>query len=159
MTMARQSLWKDMKKTFLFHAIAAHFSNGLIPVAALYLMLTIPTGNTFFEHTVEHLIVIVLMAVPVSFFSGINDWKKKYNAAKAPIFMKKIKLSVILFTLSLITVSIRLTVSDVMSTNTVLHWLYIVLLFSMLPVVTLLGHYGGKLSAQSRQSAKPPEKK
>jgi lipopolysaccharide biosynthesis regulator YciM len=34
------------------------------------------------------------------------------------------------------------------------HWLYIALLFSMLPVVTLLGHYGGKLSAQSRQTAK-----
>jgi len=34
------------------------------------------------------------------------------------------------------------------------HWLYFATLFSMLPVVTLLGHYGGKLSAQSKQPTK-----
>ena len=85
-------LLKDMQKTFLFHAIAAHFSNGLIPVSVLYLLLTLSTGSTYFEHTVEHLLLIVVMAIPVSFLSGINDWKKKYRAAKAPIFIKKIKI-------------------------------------------------------------------
>ena len=153
--MAGRSLLDEMKKTFLFHAIAAHFSNGLIPVAVLYLLLTLTTGSTYFEHTVEHLIVIVLMAIPVSFFSGIHDWKKKYRAAKAPIFIKKIRLSCALFLLCASTVGIRLTTPDVMSRNGIEHWLYLALLFSMLPVVTLLGHYGGKLSAQSRQAAKP----
>ncbi len=60
--MAGPGLFKDMKKTFLFHAIAAHFSNGLIPVAVLYLLLTLSTGSTYFEHTVEHLIVIDISA-------------------------------------------------------------------------------------------------
>ena len=41
-----------------------------------------------------------------------------------------------------------------MSQQGIEHWLYLALLFSMLPVVTLLGHYGGKLSAQSKQSTK-----
>ena len=81
--MVGRRLLKEMKKTFLFHAIAAHFSNGLIPVAVLYLLLTLSIGSTYFEHTVEHLIVIVLMAIPVSFFSGIHDWKTKYRAANS----------------------------------------------------------------------------
>ncbi len=153
--MVGRRLFKDMKKTFLFHAIAAHFSNGLIPVAVLYLLLTLSTGNGYFEHTVEHLIVIVLMAIPVSFFSGIHDWKTKYRAAKAPIFINKIRLSGLLFLLCTSTVALRLSIPDVMSRPGIEHWLYLVLLFSMLPVVTLLGHYGGKLSAQSRQAAKP----
>ena len=147
-------LLKEMKKTFLFHAIAAHFSNGLIPVAVLYLLLTLSTGNVYFEHTIEHLIVIVLLAIPVSFFSGIHDWKKKYRAARAPIFMNKIKLSGLLFFLCATAAGIRLSIPDVMSRDGIEHWIYLALLFSMLPVVTLLGHYGGKLSAQSRQTAK-----
>ncbi|NTV06007.1 MAG: hypothetical protein HGA59_05795 [Chlorobiaceae bacterium] len=153
--MEGRSLLKDMKKTFLFHAIAAHFSNGLIPVAVLYLLLTIATGSVYFEHTVEHLLVIVLMAVPVSFFSGIHDWKTKYRAAKAPIFRNKIRLSGVLFLLCIAVVAIRISIPDVMNREGIEHWLYLVLLLSMLPVVTLLGHYGGKLSAQSRQTGKP----
>ncbi|MBZ4218854.1 MAG: hypothetical protein LAC69_01495 [Chlorobium sp.] len=152
--MVGRRLLKEMKKTFLFHAIAAHFSNGLIPVAVLYLLLTLSIGSTYFEHTVEHLIVIVLMAIPVSFFSGIHDWKTKYRAAKAPIFIKKIRLSFVLFLLCASAVGIRLTIPDVMSRPGIEHWLYLALLFSMLPVVTLLGHYGGKLSAQSKQAGK-----
>ena len=152
--MVGRRLFNEMKKTFLFHAIAAHFSNGLIPVGVLYLLLTISTGNSYFEHTVEHLIIIVMLAIPVSFFSGIHDWKKKYRAAKAPIFIKKIRLSLLLFLLCGSAVVIRLTTPDVMSHKGLEHWLYLALLFSMLPVVTLLGHYGGKLSAQSRQATR-----
>ncbi|NTV98158.1 MAG: hypothetical protein HGA70_03235 [Chlorobiaceae bacterium] len=152
--MAKPSLLQDMKKTFLFHAIAAHFSNGIIPVAVLYLMLTIPTGNSYFEHTVEHLMVITLLAIPVSFFTGVHDWKTKYKGAKAPIFMNKLKLSGLLFALCITAVSIRLSIPDVMSVNSTVHWIYLIVVFAMLPVVTLLGHYGGKLSGQSRQSGK-----
>ena len=149
------SLLKDMKKTFLFHAIAAHFSNGLIPIAVLYLMLTLSTGSAYFEHTVEHLIVIVVMAIPASFFSGVHDWKTKYRGAKAPIFIKKLRLSGLLFILCITAVGIRLSIPDVMNRQGFEHWIYIVLLFSMLPVVTLLGHYGGKLSSQPKP---PPQK-
>jgi len=149
----KKSLLKEMKETFFLHAIAAHFSNGLIPVAVLYLLLTLPSGDPFFEHTVEHLIVISLMAIPVSFFSGLHDWKTKYKGAKTPVFLKKIRLSIILFLLALVAVTIRIAIPDIMYENSWLHWVYIVFLLAMLPVVTLLGHYGGKLTAGARQAA------
>ncbi|ASQ89605.1 hypothetical protein CHL67_00435 [Prosthecochloris sp. GSB1] len=149
----KKSLLKEMRETFFLHAIAAHFSNGLIPVAVLYLLLTMPTGDPFFEHTVEHLIVISLMAIPVSFFSGLHDWKTKYRAARTPVFLKKIRLSIILFLLALVAVSIRIATPDIMYYNGWLHWIYIALLLGMLLVVKFLGHYGGKLSAGARQAA------
>jgi hypothetical protein len=68
--------------------------------------------------------------------------------------MKKIRLSAILFILCISAVAIRISIPDVMNDGGIIKWLYISLLFAMLPVVTLLGHYGGKLSAQSRQSTK-----
>ncbi|ACF45163.1 MAG: hypothetical protein OQK66_01435 [Prosthecochloris sp.] len=149
----KMSLFQEMKKTFMLHAIAAHFSNGLIPVAILYLLLTLPGGDPYFEHTVEHLIIISLLAIPVSFVSGLYEWKTKYNAAKGPVFIKKIRLSIVLFVLAALTVFIRLSMPDVMYQQGMMHWLYIVMLFAMLPIVTLLGHYGGKLTAAARQAA------
>ncbi len=150
----KKSLLKEMKNTFFLHPIAAHFSNGLIPVAVLYLLLTLPFNDPFFERTVEHLIIIVLFAVPVSFFSGIHDWTKNYKRAKAPVFMKKIKLSIVLFLLVVTTVALRLSFPDIMFQNDWLHWVYIVLLLATLPVVTLLGHYGGKLAGAAKQAAR-----
>ncbi len=154
--MAKPSLWADMKKTFLLHAISAHFSNGLIPVAVLYLLLSLPTGSVYFEHTVQHILWITFLAIPVSFFSGLHDWRTKYRAAKAPVFMKKIRLSILLFILCTIAVALRLSLPDVMARQDILHWLYIGVLLCMLPVVTLLGHYGGKLSMQGRQQPQKP---
>ncbi|UZJ41502.1 hypothetical protein OO006_00345 [Prosthecochloris sp. SCSIO W1101] len=149
----KKSLLKEMKESFFVHPVAAHFSNGLIPVAVLYLLLTLPSSDPFFEHTVEHLIIIVLFAIPVSFFSGIHDWTVNYKRAKTPVFMNKIRLSFVLFGLVASTVAIRLTVPDVMYRNDWLHWVYIVLLLAMMPVVTLLGHYGGKLAGAAKMAA------
>ncbi len=142
-----------MRETFFLHPVAAHFSNGLIPVAVLYLVLTLPEGDQFFEHTVEHLIIVVLFAIPVSFFSGLHDWKTNYNRAKTPIFVNKIRWSIVLFALVASTVAIRLSVPEVMYHNDWLHWVYIALLFATLPVVTLLGHYGGKLAGATKMAA------
>lgn len=141
---------KEMKQSFMLHPVAAHFSNGVIPVAVLYLLLFLPTGNLYFEHTVINLLVIVLLAVPFSFYSGIRDWKRKYKAAKTPVFQKKIRLSILLSVLCVITVSIRIAVPDVMLTKGLLSWIFAVSLFLMLPTVVLLGHYGGKLAAGQR---------
>lgn len=149
----KKSLLKEMRETFFLHPIAAHFSNGLIPVAVLYLMLTLPAGDQFFEHTVEHLIIIVLFAIPVSFFSGIHDWTTNYKRAKTPVFINKIRLSIVLFVLVAATVVIRLSVPEVMYHNDWLHWVYIAFLFATLPVVTLLGHYGGKLAGAAKLAA------
>jgi hypothetical protein len=140
----------EMKKTLLLHAVAAHFSNGLIPVAVLYLLLSLPAGDPFYEHTVIHLMVVVLLAVPVSFVSGIIDWKKKYNGAKAPVFVKKIRLAIALCVLAAGATSIRLFDPGVMGEPGLLHWAYVLMLLASLPVVVLLGHYGGKLSAGQR---------
>ncbi|NTV66817.1 MAG: hypothetical protein HGB06_03895 [Chlorobaculum sp.] len=141
---------KELKQSFMLHPIAAHFSNGVVPVAVLYLLLFLPTGDPFFERTVIHLLVIVLLAVPVSFYSGIREWKTKYKGAKAPVFQKKIRLSILLLVLCVIAVSIRVAVPGVMQAGGVLAWLYVAALLVMLPTVVLLGHHGGKLAAGQR---------
>lgn len=140
----------EMRRSVAPHTIAAHFSNGLVPVAVLYLLFAIISRSAFFEHTVLHLLVIVLLAVPASFVSGIIDWKRKYKAAETPVFARKIRLSILLCLLVVSAVSIRMANPEVLSEPGVLLWSYVGLIFAMLPVTALLGYYGGKLSAGQR---------
>ncbi|NTU68633.1 MAG: hypothetical protein HGB02_07120 [Chlorobiaceae bacterium] len=141
----------EMRKSILLHAISAHFSNGLVPVAVLYLLLALPSDDPFFERTVLHLLVIVLLVIPVSFVSGILDWRKKYHGAWAPVFVRKIRLAGALCILAVCAVSIRFVEPGVMAGDGLLRWVYILIIIAMLPVVVLLGHYGGKLAAGQRQ--------
>jgi len=145
------SFMKDMYKTFMLHAVAAHFSNGLVPIAFLFLALAVVTLNPFYEHTVLHLMIVVCLAVPVSFISGVRDWQIKFRGARAPIFIRKIILSILLFVLSILIVVLRFKYPDILADQGFVKWLYIGLLLMTQPVVILLGHYGGKLVFQPKK--------
>lgn len=139
---------KDLHKTFILHAVAAHFSNGLIPVVVFFLLLTLMTFNPYLDHTILHLNLVALGMIPVSFLSGIRDWRNKFQAGRAPIFYRKLWLSGLLLLLCAAVVTLRLTWPEILQQSGLRFWLYIGCLFAMLPVVVLLGHYGGRLSAQ-----------
>ena len=137
---------REILNTFIFHAVSSHFVNGLIPVAALFMLLTLITADPYFEHTVIHLMCIAAMTIPVSFLSGIRDWRVKFHGGRAPIFYHKIKLSIILALLCVAVISIRLVWPDPLAAAGGIAWLYGGCIFMTLPVVVLLGHLGGKLA-------------
>ena len=150
--MATHRFIKDFCNTFVLHAVAAHFNNGLLPATIFFLLLAMYTGNVHFEHTVLHLVILALCMVPVSFFSGVRDWRTKFHGVRAPIFYRKIRLTGLLFLLGGSAAGIRLIHPGVLFEGGVFKWLYTGCLFSTLPVVVLLGHYGGKLAFQWKGS-------
>ncbi|MBI1919513.1 MAG: hypothetical protein HYS23_00380 [Geobacter sp.] len=137
---------KDLRKNFVLHAVAAHFNNGLLPAALLFLFLSMFNDGPYFEHTVLHLNLLALCMLPVSFFSGIRDWRTKFGGGRAPIFYRKLWLSGLLFLEVGSAAALRLTHPEIISYGGFFKWLYIMLLFGALPVVVLLGHYGAKLA-------------
>jgi hypothetical protein len=141
----------DFYRTFVLHAVAAHFNNGLLPSALLFLGLAILRNDPFLERTVLHLICLAVSMVPVSFLSGVRDWRTKFHGARAPIFYRKMWLTALLSLLSGSAVLIRLSHPDVLFQGGALSWLYLGCLGGTLPVVVLLGHYGGKLAFRWKQ--------
>lgn len=137
--------------TFIFHAVASHFINGLVPVAILFMFLTVITADPYYEHTIIHLICIAFLAIPFSVFSGIRDWRKKFHRCRAPIFYRKIRLAIILALLCAAVIAIRLVWSNPFAAGGGVAWLYGGCIFLTLPVVVLLGHLGGKLAYMVRQ--------
>jgi len=144
---------KEIFQTFIFHAIASHFINGLVPVAVFFMMLTLITSDPYFEHTVIHLICISATAIPISFISGIRDWRIKFHGGRAPIFYRKIKLSIILAVLCSTVISIRLAVPNPLAAGGWIGLLYSGCILVALPIVVLLGHFGGKLAYAARQGS------
>lgn len=136
----------DFRDTFILHAVAAHFSNGLVPVTFLFLLLNLLTGNPHFEQTAVHLLIVALAIVPVSFVSGVRDWRRNFGGGRAPVFYKKIRLSGLLFLLMGSAGAIRLLAPSVMARPGMGRWVYLGCLFLSLPIVVMLGHYGGKLA-------------
>lgn len=136
----------DFGETFVLHAVAAHFSNGLIPVALFFLLISTLTSNPHFEHTVLHLLIVALTMVPVSFLSGVRDWRRNFGGGRAPVYYRKITLSGLLFLLLVSAVAIRLASPSVMARQGIVLWVYLGTLLLSLPIVVLLGHYGGKLA-------------
>lgn len=142
---------KDMCKTFVLHAVAAHFNNGLLPSALLFLFLTLLSGDPYFERTVLHLMIIALCMVPVSFFSGVRDWRAKFHGGRAPIFYRKMWLSGVLFLLVASAAGLRLARPGLLLQGGACKWIYLGCLIGTLPVVVMLGHYGGKLAFQWKE--------
>lgn len=148
-----RKFFEEMRKTFIFHAVASHFVNGLVPVAVLFTLLTLIASDAYFEHTVIHLLSVTLITIPFSLASGIRDWRVRFHGGRAPIFYRKIKLSIILAMLCGAVVAMRLAWRDPFAAGGVVPWVYGGCIFMMLPVVLLLGHFGGKLAYAVRQKA------
>lgn len=138
--------FKDFRNTFVLHAVAAHFNNGLIPAAILFLMFALFSSNPYFEHTILHLIILALVMAPVSFLSGIRDWRKNFHGGRSPIFYRKMWLTGLLFLLVACATGIRLVHPGVLFNGGGFMWLYLGCLIGAFPVVVMLGHYGGKLA-------------
>lgn len=140
------NLLHDLWQTLVVHAVASHFPNGLVPVAALFFLLAAVTGNPHFEPAAFYLVVLTLAVVPVSLVSGIYDWRTRFAATPALIFYKKIGLALVLFALSAATVALRCSHPDPAMAGGLVPIFYGALLLGMLGCVILLGHYGGKLA-------------
>jgi uncharacterized membrane protein len=135
----------EMKATFVPHAVAAHFPNGLLPTCVLFLLLTLISGNSSFEATTFHLLLVAFISIPVTIATGLISWKKKYAGNMSPIFRKKMILAALLFFFMIVTIGWRWSNPEVLSSGGFSAFAYSILILIMLGCVTLLGHYGGML--------------
>lgn len=148
----RISALGTMLATFALHPVAAHFPGGLIPTAALFLMLFVVTGNMEFEATVFSLLVVATAVVPVSLASGLYDRNKYFAGSKATIFTKKITLALSLLLLGCVSIFIRHRWHEWFAIGSWHLWVYLGCVAGMLLCVVALGHYGAILvSRKARQ--------
>jgi len=141
-------LLRDLYRTLVLHAVVAHFPNGLLPAALLFLFLSLVTATPCLEAAAFYMTALVVVCLPLSLVSGIRDWRRRYGGVKAPIFYKKIALGSSLLVFGAAAVWLRATDPALISEGGALRVLYLGLLGAMMACAVLLGHYGAKLVFQ-----------
>lgn len=132
------------KITIHLHHISSHLTNGLFPASSLMITLFLLTGNTLYESTAFHCVIIGLLAAPAVFGSGAMDWKKRFNGRRTRIFNHKIIFGLLLLFLGILTVLIRISFAGSWEDFGVLGWVYIALIYLLTAITAYLGHLGGK---------------
>ncbi|MCK5551763.1 MAG: rubredoxin-type Fe(Cys)4 protein, partial [Deltaproteobacteria bacterium] len=77
--------------------------------------------------------------------TGLFTWWVNYGAVLTTYVKYKIALSIVLWVVLSILVIWRFLDPMLIIQSGNLWWLYVIIIFSLVPLVSLLGHFGGKM--------------
>jgi hypothetical protein len=127
------------------HAISVHFTNALFPVAVFFLIIFLFSGREPFRQTYGHLMILATLSVPPAYLTGLITWKEKYNGALAPIFLRKIRYSPLIFVLGCLCTIWYWMSPGIAEETSGAGLVFLLLNLALLIPVTYLGHLGGKI--------------
>jgi len=134
------------------HPIMVHTPNGILPMALVFLLITVVFGLPLFDIAAFYSLVFVLLAMPLVLFTGYEIWQRRYRGALTSLL--KIKIGAALATVVLLVVLIvwRVVQPEIMTTASTGRWVFLGLSVLLVGAVGVAGHIGGKLVFGSRKN-------
>jgi hypothetical protein len=123
--------------------VSVHIPNGILPASVILFVLAWIFDTPLFVKAGFINLIFVILALPFVLFSGVVEWKKKYNQALTTIFKIKILAAALTTTACLISVIWYLINPAVLSSANA--WVFILVNVVMLAAAGIAGHIGGKL--------------
>jgi len=127
------------------HPISVHMPNGILPIAVIFLAISIFLNSKAFEPAAFFNLVAVLITMPLVLLTGFTEWKNRYQGAKTFIFFMKIFCSVVVTVSLVILVAWRFFEPGVAEADSPFRLIYFGIAAIMLAATGLAGHLGGKL--------------
>ncbi|MBI5583160.1 MAG: cytochrome b5, partial [Deltaproteobacteria bacterium] len=128
------------------HPMTIHFPIVFMFSTTLFNILYLLTGIRSFEVTALHCLGAGILLTPVAMATGYLTWWLNYLARPIPAVAIKKKTSVILFGTEIIAFLWRVTVPDILQTFSPAGLIYALLIFSLLPLVSVIGWFGAQLT-------------
>jgi len=125
------------------HPVSVHFPNGILPAAVVLFILAWMFNSDLFVKAGFINLIFVILALPLVLFSGIIEWKTKYNQALTTLF--KIKIMAAALTASACLISVVWYLIDPLVLSSPKAWVFILINVVMLASAGIAGHIGGKL--------------
>ena len=133
------------------HPISVHSPNGIIPMAVIFLVLSVLVSSLAFASAAYYSLLFVLLAMPPVMITGYITWKYKYKGARTSLFTMKI-VAACVATVTLLSLVVWKTIQpDVLSNASTGRWPFLLLALLLLASVGLAGHLGGKLVFSSKK--------
>ena len=135
------------------HPITVHTPNGVLPMALIFLLITVLLGMPLFETAAFYSFIFVLLTMPVVIFTGYEVWQKRYRGAMTTTFKIKISASVVTVILLSVLILWRAVQPEILTVASTGRWIYTVLSIILVGAVGIAGHMGGKLVFGTRKNS------
>lgn len=127
------------------HPISVHFSIAYSIAVPLLSILYILTSEISFETAAYYMLLFGFLSAPVAVLSGFFSWKVTYEGRINRIFTRKLTFAAVLLIVITICFFWRTLNSNIIIARTDLSFIYLSMIVSLIPIVTILGYYGGKI--------------
>jgi predicted heme/steroid binding protein/uncharacterized membrane protein len=128
------------------HPMTIHFPIAFMMTAPLFTLFYLLTGISAFETTGLHCLGAGLFFIPIGIGTGFYTWWLNYEARPLrPVKIKK-RAAFILLLVAAITMAWRILEPSVATASGIAGTLYLILLFSLIPLVTIIGWFGAQMT-------------
>ena len=128
------------------HPMTVHFPIVFMFSVAIFTLLYLVTGVSSFEMTALNCLGAGILFIPVAMGTGYFTWWLNYMARPMWAVSIKKRLSFILFCVDVVAFVWRMAVPDILTTWRGESWMYLILVLTVLPMVTIIGWYGASLT-------------
>jgi uncharacterized membrane protein len=136
---------KILKYNLHLHSMSVHFTNALYPAALFFLILSYYHRPGYSLFAYFHLMILATIFVPVSFVTGVVEWKQKYHGFKTKIFARKIQHGLIVAGLGFVCTLWYGFFPDIVNDGGLMRIVFLLCNFAILPLIFYLGYLGGRL--------------
>ena len=128
------------------HPMTVHFPIAFVMLFPFLNILYLLTGRESFDISSFHVLVAGLVFTPVAMLTGPYNWWVNYAGKWSKIIAIKMFGSLILITLILVIFMWRILVPDIMLQPSGARIIYLILSLALMPIVTVLGWFGAKMT-------------
>jgi rubredoxin/uncharacterized membrane protein len=143
---APQTLMKKIGKLlckYHAHPIAVHTPNGVLPAAVILFVLAWIFSSSLLGKAAVINLLFVMTSLPFVIYTGVLEWKNKYNGALTLMFKLKILAATVTSTACATSIIWFIVDPDILQSGTAPVFLFVNII--MLTAAGIAGHIGGKL--------------
>ncbi|MGC9196539.1 MAG: DUF2231 domain-containing protein [Syntrophobacteraceae bacterium] len=128
------------------HPMSVHFPIVFMLSAAFFTLLYLITGWPSYDTTALHCLAGGVIFTPIVIATGFTTWLVNYTGRPMRAINIKIALSITMLAVSLAALLWRLRVPGLLTHPSEAGYLYLLLVFSLVPMVLVIGWNGAKLT-------------
>lgn len=128
------------------HPMTVHFPIVFMFSTTVFNVLYLVTGIKSFELTALHSLGAGIFFTIVAILTGLYAWWLNYLSRPVRSVLIKIRLAPVMLILEIIAFVWRLRVPDILDNISGIGFIYLLLVLSFLPIVTVIGWFGAQMT-------------
>lgn len=142
----RKEILRDLYRKYHPHPMLIHFPIGSLFLGTVLQFFFLATNDGSLENAAFYAFIFGTLFEFPAIASGIFSWWLNYDSVLISIFKKKLLFSIIHISMSCFIVAARFFVADISFQTNILSLVYNIFIFCNVPILVILGFYGGKIT-------------